>query len=49
LRGRQWNFHQNLGRHTMTSKLATLLQQYSFTTIADFLQEERVLERKNLF
>jgi len=49
LRGRQWNFHQNLGRHTMTSKLETLLQQYSFTTIADFLQEERVLERKNLF
>jgi len=49
LRGRQWNFHQNLGRHTMTPKLATLLQQYSFTTIADFLQEEQVLERKNLF
>lgn len=49
LRGRQWNFHQNLRRHTMTAKLATLLQQYSFTTIADFLQEGQVLERKNLF
>lgn len=49
LRGQQWNFHQNLGRHTMTPKLAALLQQYAFTTIADFLQEEPVLERKNLF
>lgn len=49
LRGRQWNFHQNLGRHTMTAKLGILLQQYPFTTIADFLQEGQVLERKNLF
>src|SRR5215469_5275531 len=47
LRGRQWNFHQNLGRHTMTPKLDSLLQKYSFTTIADFLQEEPALERKN--
>ena len=49
LRGRQWNFHQNLGRHTMTDKLVTLLQQYPFTTISNFLQEGQVLERKNLF
>lgn len=48
LRGRQWNFHQNLGRHTMASKLDSLLQHYSFTTIADFLQEEQALERKDL-
>jgi polysaccharide deacetylase family protein (PEP-CTERM system associated) len=49
LRGLQWNFHQNLGRRTMTPKLAALLQQYSFTTIRDFLQEEQFLERKKLF
>lgn len=49
LRGRQWNFHQNLGRHTMTPKLDSLLRQSTFTTIADFLREERTLERKNLF
>jgi hypothetical protein len=33
----------------MTPKLAALSQQYPFTTIADFLEEEPVLERKNLF
>jgi len=49
LRGCQWNFHQNLRRHTMTPKLDSLLRHYSFTTIADFLQEEGKLERKNLF
>jgi len=49
LRGRKWNFHQNLRRHTITPKLDCLLRQYSFTTIADFLQEEGKLERKNLF
>jgi polysaccharide deacetylase family protein (PEP-CTERM system associated) len=49
LRGLQWNFHQNLGRRTMTPKLATLLQRYSFTTIADFLREGPSLECKKLF
>ncbi len=49
LRGLQWNFHQNLGRRTMTPKLSALLQQYSFTTIRDFLREEQFLERKKLF
>ena len=49
VRGLQWNLHQNLGRRTMTPKLAALLQQYSFTTIADFLRKEKRLERKKLF
>ena len=49
VRGLQWNLHQNLGRRTMTPKLAALLQQYSFTTIADFLRKEKCLERKKLF
>jgi hypothetical protein len=33
----------------MTPKRDTLLQQFSFTTIADFLRKEKCLERKKLF
>jgi SAM-dependent methyltransferase len=38
-----WNFHWNLGRHTMTFKHGTLLHEFSSTTITDFLQRKRFL------
>jgi polysaccharide deacetylase family protein (PEP-CTERM system associated) len=37
VRAAQMNFHQNLGRRTITSKIAGLIKDFEFTTCRDYL------------
>jgi polysaccharide deacetylase family protein (PEP-CTERM system associated) len=39
MRGRLFNTHQNMGRRSMRSKLADLIQTFPFTTCSNFLKE----------
>lgn len=49
LRARFFNFHQNLRRTTMRSKLAALLRRFQFTTCREFLNATTVVEGRKLF
>jgi polysaccharide deacetylase family protein (PEP-CTERM system associated) len=49
LRARLFNFHQNLRRTTMASKLAVLLSQFEFTTCLEYLNEIGALKSRGLF
>ena len=49
LRGVRYNWHQNIGRHTMPGKLAELVSRHRFTSCLAYLQGADPIERRALF
>ena len=48
LRAHRFNWHQNLGRNTMISKLEAILSDFEFTTCQEFLNHVRCPENASL-
>ncbi|MGH7703732.1 MAG: DUF3473 domain-containing protein, partial [Gemmatimonadales bacterium] len=48
IRGFEFNFHQNLGRSSIPTKVGALLKELPFTTCRDYLDGAQPVERREL-